>query len=152
MSIPTREQIKKVWEILQEEQWAKKKICIPDTFEVIVQAYTQGHLKTRDEWAKEECLGREELIKVIKSVSVCNHDDDCKMPVHSLLVEPLADALLGKIPKRRVEEEELVQWMKDNIRIDMSVAIGGLGTSQILNDDGYRRIAHAIAQRLDIHK
>jgi len=54
-----------------------------------------------------------------------------------------------KLPKpsreaKQMTVDQLMTFMKEYIRIDMSIAIGGMGTSQVLNDEGYRRIAAAL--------
>jgi len=45
---------------------------------------------------------------------------------------------------KQMTVDQLMTFMKEHIRIDMSIAIGGMGTSQVLNDEGYRRIAAAL--------
>ena len=55
-----------------------------------------------------------------------------------------AQSILDKGEAKQMTVDQIMTFMKEHIRIDMSVAIGGMGTSQVLNDEGYRRIATAL--------
>jgi len=63
--------------------------------------------------APSSAMTREELVGIIKSVRVGNHDDNSKADVPAYLVEPIADAILShSAPAPALSRERLIEIIK----------------------------------------
>ena len=89
------------------------------------------------------------LKKLYETVSVKFVDAEDKIREHEKYGRILKDKISNlkkQLSERYMSQEEVYTFLRENIRIDQSIAFGGQGSSTKLSDDGYKYLASALTR------